>query len=186
MPIDRRIKRTKTAIINSTVTLLTNIPINKLTVKEICDKANISRSTFYLHFFDAYDVIKSVHDDVANGISKMIDRFDFTTILSNPRPFLVEVVDFIKTRFDLYCLLTESSYHSDFRRKLSNILMDKVLQENSYRFHNQIEFEFSICYIISGLVETICRYIKLLSIPANADKLIDTLTKQIASGFNLQ
>ncbi|MEG2688631.1 MAG: TetR/AcrR family transcriptional regulator, partial [Clostridia bacterium] len=125
MAIDRRIKKTKTAIISATVSLLTATPINKLTVKEICDSANISRSTFYLHFYDAYDVIKSVYDDISLNISKLLDRFDFAIILSNPRPFLIEVVEFVKTRSELYSLLTESNYHSDFRRKLAGLLKDK-------------------------------------------------------------
>lgn len=185
MPIDRRIKKTKTAITNATVELLAEHPINKLTIKEICDSANISRSTFYLHFYDAYDVISNVYDNISISISKLLDNFDFTIILSNPRPFLVEVIDFIKSNFSLYFALTKANYHSDFRRKLTTILKDKVLQENHYRFHDQVEFNYSVSYIISGLVETICNFILDLNTP-NVTKLIDTLTKQISTGFSLQ
>lgn len=185
MAIDRRIKKTKSAIINATVNLLTTVPINKLTVKEICDMANISRSTFYLHFYDAYDVIKNVYDDISQNITKLLDSFDFTIILSNPRPFLIEVVEFVQSKAELYRLLTESNYHSDFRRKLATILKEKVMHENKYRFRNQLEFEYSISYIISGLVETICGHIKDLQ-SENSTKLVDTLTKQISTGFSLQ
>jgi AcrR family transcriptional regulator len=36
--------------------------INKITIKELCETANISRSTFYLHYNDLISIFESVGD----------------------------------------------------------------------------------------------------------------------------
>ena len=84
MAEDRRIKKTQRAIINATVKLLDTVPINKLTVGEICAKADVSRSTFYLHYYDATDVIDQVHNNIIASITNVLDKFDYATILVNP------------------------------------------------------------------------------------------------------
>ena len=95
MAEDRRIKKTQRAIINATVKLLDTVPINKLTVGEICAKADVSRSTFYLHYYDATDVIDQVHNNIIASITNVLDKFDYATILVNPEPFLKQVFDFV-------------------------------------------------------------------------------------------
>lgn len=182
--MDRRIKKTRQAITNATVELLTSVTINKITIKEICNKANISRSTFYLHFYDTCDVIEQLYNDISINIAKMLDKFDFTTILSNPKPFLMQISDFVKENARLYQMLMVNDYHSNFRRRLKKILEDKVLQENAYRFRNRAELQYCIGYTMSGLVETICDNMEDLS-NENSEKLIDTLTRLICSGFNV-
>ena len=47
MARDRSVEYTKMVIQNSFTRLLKEKPINKITVKEICELADINRSTFY-------------------------------------------------------------------------------------------------------------------------------------------
>ena len=74
MPKDRRIRKTQRAIITATVQLLNTVPINKLSIKEICSLADVSRSTFYLHYYDATDVIEQVHKDIITNITGELDK----------------------------------------------------------------------------------------------------------------
>lgn len=185
MTNDRRIRKTQAAITAATVELLSNTPINKLSIKEICNRADISRSTFYLHFYDASDVIEQLYNDISVNVSKMLDRFDFTSLLNNPRPFLEEIVDFIKQNINLYQQLLNNDYHSDFRRRLKTMLQKKVLEENYYRFRNRLAFEYSVCYTMAGLVETICENMSDLTTD-RCGQMLETLTLQITQGFNIK
>ena len=180
--MDRRVRKTQQAITKATVELLLTTPINRLTIKEICNKADISRSTFYLHYYDASDVIEQLYNDITINISKLLDKYDFAQVLLNPENFIVAIVDFIKQNSSLYSMLLLNDYHSDFRRRLKNMLQKKVLEDNYYRYRNKEMYEITICYIMSGLVETICDHLDDI----NNDKcglLVETLIRQVTQSY---
>ncbi|MEG1394533.1 MAG: TetR/AcrR family transcriptional regulator [Clostridia bacterium] len=176
--MDRRIRKTQNSITTATVELLSTTPINKLTIKEICNKADISRSTFYLHYYDASDVIEQLYNDITMSVSKLFTKFDFANVLSQPKSFLEEIMNFVKQNSQLYELLIINDYHSDFRRRLKNMLQKRIMDENFYRYHNKIAFEYKVCFIISGLVETICDNIQDVSTDKCA-QLVETLSQMI-------
>lgn len=57
MGLDARVRYTKMVINTSFISLLKVKPLNKVTVKEICDLAQINRATFYKYYCDAYDLL---------------------------------------------------------------------------------------------------------------------------------
>ena len=58
--IDRRIKKSQEAIQASFLEMLGQTEFDAITVKDIADRANISRKTFYLHYVDKYDLLNTL------------------------------------------------------------------------------------------------------------------------------
>jgi len=56
---DLRIKKTEKALDIAMSSLLKSYNFNRITVKDICEEAMISRATFYTHFLDKYDLLKT-------------------------------------------------------------------------------------------------------------------------------
>lgn len=59
--LDTRVQYTKTKIQDCFIHILNKKPVDKITVKEVCDMAKINRSTFYFHYancFNLFDEIK--------------------------------------------------------------------------------------------------------------------------------
>ena len=54
--MDLRQKKTLAAIRTAFLELLGKKPLEKITVKELAEKAQISKATFYLHYQDIYDL----------------------------------------------------------------------------------------------------------------------------------
>ena len=54
--MDIRVAKTKKSIINAFLALRSKKAIEKITVKELCEAAEINKSTFYSHFQDIYDL----------------------------------------------------------------------------------------------------------------------------------
>ena len=61
---DRRTRKTKKAICEAFAELLVEKELHKITVREIIEKADISRVTFYNHYLDVYDL----HDKFEESI----------------------------------------------------------------------------------------------------------------------
>ena len=59
MNTDRRTQYTRAVLQKSLLELLKERPIERITVKEICEKADINRSTFYVHYASPMDLLAS-------------------------------------------------------------------------------------------------------------------------------
>lgn len=58
-------KLTKKAIFNAFLELLRQKPLDKITVKEIIEEADVNRNTFYYHFEDIYALVDAIFWDEA-------------------------------------------------------------------------------------------------------------------------
>lgn len=65
---DRRVQRTKTSLHNALIGLAREKPYPSIAVKEILDRANVGRSTFYTHFRDKDDLLESGIHEILRSI----------------------------------------------------------------------------------------------------------------------
>ena len=56
---DRRVQKTQNLLREALVSLVAEKPYDSIVVKEILDRANVGRSTFYMHFQDKDDLLVS-------------------------------------------------------------------------------------------------------------------------------
>ncbi len=61
---NRRVRFTRSALREAFIDLLLEKPILSITVKDICARADINRSTFYLHFKDVNDLLRTTEDEI--------------------------------------------------------------------------------------------------------------------------
>ena len=66
--MDRRTKYTKKIIKDTLINLLTEKDIKKVTVSEICSKADVNRATFYRYYLDVYDLLDKIEEDFINEL----------------------------------------------------------------------------------------------------------------------
>lgn len=60
--VDRRVARTRTALRDALVGLIHDRGWDEISVKDVCDAANVGRSTFYAHFGDKEELLTSGFD----------------------------------------------------------------------------------------------------------------------------
>lgn len=94
MAVDRRIIKTKEALRAALISLLKEKELSKITVKEICEKANINRGTFYTHYADQVDLYQSVSDELCCQLEGYIRKLFTLDITSREG-----MVDFVKRVF---------------------------------------------------------------------------------------
>ena len=70
---DRRVRKTKYALRVGLAELLSKKSIQQITVKELVEKVDIHRSTFYANFEDIYDLYNHMEDVAIEEISLIVD-----------------------------------------------------------------------------------------------------------------
>ncbi len=65
---------TRMAIINAFAELAAEKTIDKITVKDITDRCQVSRNTFYYHFKDVYDVLEKLLDLETTRVHQLIEE----------------------------------------------------------------------------------------------------------------
>ncbi len=66
--MDIRIEKTKNAITNTFLELRSKKPLEKITIRELCERAKINKSTFYSHYKDIYDLSDQLETEVVTSV----------------------------------------------------------------------------------------------------------------------
>jgi len=74
--IDRRIRRTRQLIQNALFALMKEMPYPSIRISQITERADISRSTFYLHYETNDDLLLSIVGEIIDEYFQAIDGFN--------------------------------------------------------------------------------------------------------------
>ncbi len=72
MKTDARVRYTRKVIQDAFLNILKEKPVSKITVKEVCDMAEINRGTFYKHYQDCYDLLDKIEEEGLREFEKML------------------------------------------------------------------------------------------------------------------
>ncbi len=97
---DRRIHKTKNAVKKAFEELLHEKDFDRITVTEICDKADISRITFYAHYEDKFAMIDEIFSDMLDWAT---ERYYEKQKENNPEQDIIKTFSNMSDSiFDLY------------------------------------------------------------------------------------
>ena len=95
MKTDARVRYTRRVIKESLLRLLEDRPVKRITVKEVCEAAQINRATFYAHFTDCFDVLNQMENDLLADFERSLS---FASV--------VDVVDMIER---IYAMIDQNA-----------------------------------------------------------------------------
>ena len=82
---DARVRYTRRVIKESFLSLLREKPVNRITVKEVCQLAELNRATFYAHYSDCFALLESIEQELLDAFREslqLIDGFDVSALIS--------------------------------------------------------------------------------------------------------
>lgn len=129
--------------------------LGKISVSELCKRADISRGSFYSHYDDIY----AVAEDYEN---EMIDTFfDNARLLESQdiMYFIDSIFEFIRQNNENYRLLCKSNDFIFAAKKLTAIASGKLLElcHNDSRIKDCTHIELDLRIFLEGLL---CEYVR--------------------------
>lgn len=142
--VDPRIERTQRDLSNALLLLLRNKNINDISVIDLCNKANINRSTFYAHYHNIREILDDLETEFLNEFNIFKSLF---------------------WESDRIQLVTVARYENELMQTLlNNTDLEKTLYKNTlnqikYKYRqSSIEdyiFEISVSYLVSGTLSVL-------------------------------
>lgn len=121
-------ERTNQAIISAFVRLLEVKSFENITIQNILDETPISRSSFYAHFHDKYEIAEYLQDMIYEKIDIYRHIFLEMNNLNDKKKLQEIFISFRKYRPILIALLSIKTEKVDIIAKLSNSISEEYLE----------------------------------------------------------
>lgn len=131
--------------------------INKITVCELSEKANISRGTFYNHYNNISAVAADFETDILNLLPKGSVEISGTADIDN---FFDLIFAYIQTNESVYRqLLSATSPMASFQR-LTKAIGDRIYSslKEFYPNENETRLKFYASFFTDGIISQIVKY----------------------------
>jgi AcrR family transcriptional regulator len=156
---DRRVKYTKMVIKESFIDLLGQKDISKITIKEICDNADINRATFYSHYSDQYDLMRKIENELFENIQKYLSGYVNNQSDFNLVKTLEKIFDYIKENAKLCKLLLSERGDLNFQKRVMEIVYDRHIDDmTSGGLITKEDAEYIHSFTITGCIGVIQKW----------------------------
>ncbi|MFD3258087.1 TetR/AcrR family transcriptional regulator [Paenibacillus lentus] len=154
--MDRRILKTRQAIMEAFIGMMEENSFEKITINAIAERANVNRGTVYLHFTDKYDLLDQCFETYLQYLyeSCMPDG-DHSKV--SAKPLLLRTFEFLERNSSIYSTLLTSKGVPAFRKRMM-AMMEMGIEEHikscgiSPGINREILVQF-LSVAVAGLVE---------------------------------
>lgn len=128
--MDRRIRKTTNAIKEALIQLLKTEALDKITIQQIADTADVHRATFYQHYYDKYDLLDQIEYEVLEKMRmnfsekakqlKMLDSVEEATMVFKEIP--KAMLNMISEDIERYQVLLSRGRNHEIEQKIGDMI----------------------------------------------------------------
>lgn len=147
---NQRVRLTKKLFKNSLIELLKESSIYNISVTELCNKAELNRSTFYKYYENIFDVMADIEYDIINEGGKCIKEINGKDI-NDIYKSVNDLLQNIKDNKDAYIAIINKENDSEFYKNMLQKVIEFFKYQTTILNINIEENEnYIYSYIISG------------------------------------
>ncbi len=151
---DRRVRRTRARLRQALTQLLLEKEIRSITVRELTDRADVNRGTFYAHYRDIYDLLEQTENELFGELRAMLDAYTPQHLRRDTLPILRDVFRFVH-RNQALCRVFLGRQEADrFFQRLNGLIFQKCREEWSgiYPLRGEMEQDYALEFVVAGIV----------------------------------
>lgn len=151
--MDRRIQKSKDAIIEAFVGLMSEMSFEQITINEIADRANVNRGTVYLHYTDKYDLLEQCIETHLNQLFESCLPIENPAELSS-KDSLLSTFKYLEEHAAFYSTMLTNKGVPAFRNRLLAMALEGLERQfdNCSVDKSGMQKEIIIQFLASGVV----------------------------------
>lgn len=127
---DRRVERTRNAIISAFKEMIVEKEFKEITIKELAERANINRKTFYLHYESMEEILFDLTLEISDLLFDILNEKGFFTSGQFDVSILVDSIDtLINSNYDLTKKLVSANSYRFFTRNIKDLVKESFIRK---------------------------------------------------------
>lgn len=154
--MDLRIVKTRNSIFSAFLELRSKKALERITVKELTEKAGISKQTFYLHFKDIYDLADYLENDAIGRLISDIPNPEL--FISSPAEATAQLCYAFINQGHMFNILFPAN---DKNYGLLTSKLEAKIKETIFRDHpelNDLAYNVKVTMLIQGCSNALLKY----------------------------
>lgn len=153
---DRRVRKSKKALQEALIRLLSKKTIAEITVTELTEEADVHRGTFYHHYKDAMDLKVQTDREIAAQLTELLSSVPESALKDGPYPLLNRVLQYFEDNRDVAKMLTSETGSPYLLKELCSSISERCM--NGQMFGEQ--FKYSSRYATAGMQGMIVTWVE--------------------------
>jgi AcrR family transcriptional regulator len=156
---DRRKARTKRLLRAALLEAVEEKGLDKVTVKDLCDRADINRGTFYLHYRDVYDMVERTTEDILRGLRENLAPANPHDLIAyaakdEPHPGFVAVLEYLAGHADFLRMMLGPKGDPSFPLKLKGLwrayFFEKIMARHADNRRMLVPPDYFVAFLLSA------------------------------------
>lgn len=183
---DRRIRKTKKLLKESLIELMNEKKVKDITIKDITERADLNRGTFYLHYLDIYDLLSQIEDEIITNLTALLKTFNETQTLSSYE-LLEQLFNYLYENKEIFRVLLYTNSDTQFLNKLQTLIktMGLYTLQNVYKDSQPIVYTYFLSFISSGVIGMVEHWFEngMTLTPSEMASMLDQMITKSAENF---
>lgn len=147
MSENQRVRLSKQLLKDSLIRLLHEKSIHNISVREICENAQINRTTFYKYYGSQYDLLECIENELLTEIDGCLGPSDNDNYYNR----LEKVLSYAMDNIELCRLLFNNNVDPEFPGRLISLpRIQEMLSQQLTGRHSEDEVKYISCFIVNG------------------------------------
>jgi len=143
---------TKRALSAAMKELMAERPMEKIRIKDICERCNMNRQSFYYHFKDKYDLVNWIfYTEFFEGIQGSFEKSAWQLI--------EKMCEFFYDNRKFYCNALKVKGQNSFSDYFNDVLHSFILSQYQEIFENDEETDFWATFFADAIRVSITRWL---------------------------
>ena len=179
--VDRRVKYTMSLLKTALIEMMESTHISQISVKELCARADVNRSTFYAHYSDVYDLLRQMENELFKKLSAFLSEQDYDERLPVSEKKLMQILNYVSTDDKTLRVMLSENSDIAIQRDIIQFLGVAALQANIDVTDSHIKYINLYC--IHGCISIIQKWLQE-GMPEPAEEIARLLYKLLTEGVN--
>ena len=160
---DRRAKRTRRLLKESLLELMQEKPFSQISVRDVTERADVNRTTFYLHYTDTSQLLQSVEEELLAEAQTLIDAHLQQTVAERTlRPVFEPILDFTVEHRTVCTVLFENNEASQITGNLQRLFQRSggEIVRAWFRPRDDRQLSYLLEFVACGLIGLIAEWFR--------------------------
>lgn len=130
----------------------------KISVRALCERAQLNRSTFYAHYTEPKDLLHEIEDDLLSSAQRYLEQIGKADHVS-AAAYVLSFLQYIRKNDKEYRILLVDTVDSDFKNRFLLSAAGQLIRSFDIELRPEQE-QFVYSYILNGSSAVIIQWIR--------------------------